>query len=74
MVLTAASLSHYLMECGLVSSSSVVDGDFTVNDLSRRNSVFRVTRGTHPGYIVKQVKEWKLEDVGSPGTELEFAL
>jgi aminoglycoside phosphotransferase (APT) family kinase protein len=59
MVLTAASLSYYLLERGLVSSSSLVDGDFRVRDLSRRNRVFRVERGPHPGYIVKQVKDWK---------------
>src|SRR5258708_35957233 len=72
MVLTAASLSHYLLERGLVSSSSLVDGDFIVNDLSRRNSVFRVLRGAHPGYIVKQVKEWQPEDIWTLEREANF--
>jgi aminoglycoside phosphotransferase (APT) family kinase protein len=72
MVLTAASLSHYLLQRGLVSSSSLVDGDFRVRDLSRRNRVFRVQRGPHPGYIVKQVKDWKTKWIESLEREARF--
>jgi aminoglycoside phosphotransferase (APT) family kinase protein len=72
MVLTAASLSHYLLERGLVSCASLVDGDFHVQDLSRRNSVFRVRRGPHPAYIVKQVKDWKPKWIESVEREALF--
>ncbi|SRR5579871_589274 len=61
MVLSAADLPHYLMERGLVSASSFVDGDFKVHELSRRNRVFRVSRGPFPGYVVKQVMKWTPE-------------
>jgi aminoglycoside phosphotransferase (APT) family kinase protein len=72
MVLTAASLSHYLLERGLVSSGSLVDGDFRVRDLSRRNRVFRVRRDPHPGYIVKQVKEWRQHSIDTLEREARF--
>src|ERR1035441_8435266 len=72
MVLTAASLSHYLLERGLVSSSSLVDGDFRVHDLSRRNRVLGVQRGPHPGYIVKQVKDWKPHSIETLEREARF--
>jgi aminoglycoside phosphotransferase (APT) family kinase protein len=72
MVLTAASLSHYLLERGLVSSASLVDGDFHIGDLSRRNRVFRVLRGPHPAYIVKQVKDWKPYSVATLEREARF--
>ncbi len=72
MVLTATSLCHYLLERGLVSRSSLVDGDFEVYDLSRRNRVFRVLRGSHPGYIVKQVKEWKASSIATVEREAGF--
>ena len=72
MVLTAASLAHYLLERGLVSASSLVDGDFHVDDVSRRNSVFRVLRGPHPGYVVKQVKEWKADAIETFESEARF--
>jgi len=72
MVLTAASLAHYLLERGLVSASSLVDGDFHVDDVSRRNSVFRVLRGPHSGYVVKQVKEWKADAIETFESEARF--
>jgi aminoglycoside phosphotransferase (APT) family kinase protein len=72
MVLTAASLAHYLLERGLVGSSTLVDGDFRVRDLSRRNRVFRVLRGSHPGYIVKQVKDWKPHPIETLEREAGF--
>jgi hypothetical protein len=72
MVLTTASIAHYLLERGLVSASSLVDGDFCVDDLSRRNRVLQVLRGPHPGYIVKQVKDWKPKSVELLESEARF--
>lgn len=58
MILTPANLVHYLMARGLVSPESVVDGDFTVVDMSRRNHNLQVTRKSAPGLFVKQVQDW----------------
>jgi len=72
MVLTAASLAHYLLERDLVSNASLVDGDFHVDDVSHRNRVFLVLRGPHPGYVVKQVKEWKSDSIETLASEAQF--
>ncbi len=58
MILTPANLAHYLMARGLVTPASVVDGDFAVVDMSRRNHNLQVTRGEEPGLFVKQVGDW----------------
>jgi len=62
-VLTAGSLFHYLRERGLASAETVVDGDFRVADLSRRNHALRVSVRTRPGYVVKQVGDWRQSNV-----------
>jgi hypothetical protein len=36
----------------------MVDGDLTITDASHRNRAFRVLRGAHPSYFIKQIKEW----------------
>jgi aminoglycoside phosphotransferase len=72
MVLTAASLAHYLLERGLADPASVIDGDFQVHDLSRRNCVFQVWRGPHRAYFVKQVKEWKADSLETLEREASF--
>ena len=58
MILTPANLVHYLMARGLVTPESVVDGDFQVVDMSRRNHNLQVMRKHSPGLFVKQVQEW----------------
>lgn len=58
MILTPANLAHYLMARGLVTPASVVDGDFTVIDMSRRNHNLQVARRESPGLFVKQVGDW----------------
>jgi len=45
MSLTIASLPHFLLARGLLSSRSVVAGDFAVLDASRRNRNFKVICG-----------------------------
>ncbi|HEU0054987.1 MAG TPA: hypothetical protein VFQ39_17495 [Longimicrobium sp.] len=59
MILTSANLVHYLLARGLVTPASVVDGDFTVVDMSRRNHNLQVMRKTGPGFFVKQVQDWE---------------
>src|SRR5712692_5220727 len=65
MVLTAANLYHYLADRGFTSPQSVVDGDFRVADLTRRNHAFQVSLRNRPGYVVKQVKKWRDSNVNT---------
>ena len=58
MILTPANLVHYLVARGLVTPAEVVDGDFAVVDMSRRNHNLQVMRQGAPGLFVKQVQEW----------------
>lgn len=59
MILTAANLFYYLLDRGLASTETVVDGDFRVSDLSRRNQAFRVSLRARPHYVVKQPGDWR---------------
>ena len=56
MYLTATNLVHYLLERGLATPDSVVDGDFIVAEVGRRNRNFKVIRKDHPSYFIKQIK------------------
>jgi hypothetical protein len=65
MVLSPSNLAYYLLERGLVSFDSVVDGDFLVVDVSCRNRNFKVIRKAGPSYFVKQVKTWEPQSLAS---------
>lgn len=58
MLLNSDSVVHYLLQRGLLSFDSVVDGDLMVVEAPRRNRNFKVTRQRQPGVFVKQVQEW----------------
>ncbi|MCB9152266.1 MAG: aminoglycoside phosphotransferase family protein [Caldilineaceae bacterium] len=58
MILTAENILFYLLERGLVTMHSVVDGDLVVVESSSRNRNFKVIRRKQPGYFVKQVQQW----------------
>jgi hypothetical protein len=49
MYLTADNLAHYLISSGLISATSVVDGDYTVVETGRRNS--KCSAGGCPGCL-----------------------
>jgi len=53
---TPNDLVHYLIERGLLSPASVVDGEVMVVEGTRRNSNFAVTRKDGPPYFVKCVQ------------------
>jgi hypothetical protein len=57
MILSASNLLYYLLERGLVSAESVVDGDYLVVESSSRNRNFKVQRQRASGYFVKQVQQ-----------------
>jgi hypothetical protein len=61
MNLSSTTVIPYLIERGIVSSKSAVDGDVTVVDTARRNRNFKVYRNESPSLFVKQVKIWNSE-------------
>jgi hypothetical protein len=58
MLLNSDSVVHYLLQRGLLSPESVVEGDLLVLEAPRRNRNFKITRARQPGFFVKQVQEW----------------
>ena len=58
MIITTRNLVQYFLAKGLVSHSSVVDGDFGVIDVSGRNRNYKVLRHNGPGFFVKQIQNW----------------
>jgi aminoglycoside phosphotransferase (APT) family kinase protein len=57
-ILTAANVFYYLLDRGLTTAETVVDGDFRIATLSRRNQAFRVNFRARPGYVLKQPGDW----------------
>jgi hypothetical protein len=58
MILSSQNVFYYLLDRGLISLESLVDGDFMVVDVSSRNRNFKIIRREGPSYFVKQVKAW----------------
>lgn len=65
MIITTNNVVHYLLERGLVTFESVVDGDLMVVDASRRNRNFKVIRRRHQGYFVKQIQQWEPQAIAT---------
>jgi Ser/Thr protein kinase RdoA (MazF antagonist) len=53
-MLEQSDIAHYLLSLGLVKPRDIVEGDFSVIDVSRRNCVFLAKRRAGPTYVVKQ--------------------
>jgi hypothetical protein len=65
MILTASNIIYYLIDRGLVTPESVVDGDFAVVNTSRRNCNFKILRKNKPGYFVKQIQYWEPQAIAT---------
>jgi hypothetical protein len=52
--LTPKEIAPYLIESGLISARSIVEGDLVVLDASRRNSNFKVVSERGSSYLIKQ--------------------
>jgi len=52
----ARAIADILIHEGLISAKDIVDGDFQVTDISRRNQNYRVEFGDGNGFLIKQVK------------------
>jgi hypothetical protein len=63
MLITVNNLFYYLLEKGLITSESLVDGDFLVVDITRRNRNFKVIRKHNPSYFVKQIQQWEPQEI-----------
>jgi hypothetical protein len=72
MFLTAYNLPHYLMSRGLVSTESVVAGDFALAETGRRNRNFKIMRRSHPGLFVKQIKTAEAQAISTIDREAAF--
>ena len=58
MILSSKTVVPYLIERGVISSNSAVDGDVRVLETVRRNRSFKIFRAESPGLFVKQVQTW----------------
>src|SRR5215469_11151469 len=71
MFLTEANVLHYLLERRFADPESVVDGRYSVRNLSRRNRNFQVICGARE-YFVKQPRKWDVESRRSLDEEAAF--
>src|SRR5215216_2370248 len=63
MLITSSNICQYLITRGIISSESVVDGDFAVIDVSGRNRNFKILRGRNSGFFLKQIQNWDSQTV-----------
>ena len=72
MFLTAYNLPHYLISTGIVTADSVVDGDFALAEVGRRNRNFKILRRKHPGIFFKQIKSVEDQAIATLRREAAF--
>jgi hypothetical protein len=72
MALEASELAQYLIGRAVVGARSVVDGDWSAHDMSRRNRNFVVLRRSGPSFFVKQPVRDEPEASNSAASEARF--
>lgn len=65
MVITPNNICYYLLDRGLVTAESVVDGDFLVVDVTRRNRNFKIIRRHFPSFFIKQIQNWEPQAIAT---------
>jgi thiamine kinase-like enzyme len=65
MVITPNNVCYYLLERRLVTVESVVDGDFMIVDVTRRNRNFKIIRRQHQSFFIKQIQDWDPQAIAS---------
>lgn len=65
MILGGSNIAHYLADRELIGLDSIVDGDFLVVTVPRRNQNFKVIRRGAPGFFLKQVRDGTPEGVAT---------
>ena len=63
MILSPENLVYYLLERGLVTRESVVNGCVEISEIPRRNRNFKIKQRGGSGYFLKQVRQWDPETV-----------
>lgn len=71
MILAPENLVYYLLERGLVTRESVVNGGVEIAEASSRNRNFKVRQRTGQGYFLKQVRRWDPETIRTLQTEAQ---
>jgi hypothetical protein len=72
MFLTASNLVFHLIARGVITSESVVEGNFTLIEMGRRNRNFKVIRNSLPGLFVKQIKTSDQQAISTLQREATF--
>lgn len=65
MLLNSDTVVHYLFHRGFLDIEAAVEGDITVIGASRRNSNFKISAGSRPGFFVKQVQTWEPQAIAT---------
>lgn len=65
MFLTAYNLPHYLISKGVITAESLVNADFVLTEVGRRNRNFKIIRRRQPGLFVKQVKSTEAQAIAT---------
>jgi thiamine kinase-like enzyme len=65
MVITRSNVCYYLLERGLLSTESVVDGDLLVVEVTRRNRNFKIIRQHARSFFLKQIQNWEPQAIAS---------
>jgi hypothetical protein len=71
LILTPENLVYYLLERGLFTRESIVNGGIEISEIPRRNRNFRASQRGGQGYFLKQVREWNPESIRTLQTEAE---
>jgi Phosphotransferase enzyme family len=65
MVITLNNVCYYLLDRGLITPESVVNGDFVAIDVTRRNRNFKIIRRQFPSFFVKQIQNWEPQAIAT---------
>jgi aminoglycoside phosphotransferase (APT) family kinase protein len=63
MTLSPENLVYYLLERGIITRKSIVNGGVEISEIGRRNRNFRVKQRQGQGYFVKQVRRFDPDSV-----------
>lgn len=72
MFLTPSNVAVYLVHSGIVPSASVVNEDFFLVEVGRRNRNFKIFQGGGRGLFIKQVKSTEPQAIATLQREAEF--
>lgn len=71
MILSPENLVYYLLERGLLTRDSVVNGGVEISEIPRRNRNFRVRQRNGPSYFLKQARHGEPDAIRTLHAEAE---